>query len=133
MSKTTNDGQIKDQDQNQNPNAGFHPIKAASAAGKKVGDGVGKIVNKPFTIKGICKTIGLLALGAAGATVAYKKAGKFEPVCYTIRTVEVPEAPGALKICRVDGEAVDEIETPGTEEVTEEVAETPVENEDVTI
>lgn len=136
MSKaTTNDnGQINNQDQNQNPDAGFHPIKAASAAGKKVGDGVGKIVNKPFTIKGICKTIGLLALGAAGATVAYKKAGKFEPVNVTVRTVEVPEAPGVLKISRVDGKAVEEIETPETEEVTETVdAETPVENEDVTI
>lgn len=127
MSKTTINDQNNNQDQNQNPN-GFHPIKAASAAGKKVGDGVGKIVNKPFTIKGICKTIGLLALGAAGATVAYKKAGKFEPVCYTIKTVEVPEAPGALKISRVDGKTVEEIE--GVEpEVTEEVgAETPAED-----
>lgn len=136
MSKTNanidqNNGTTNDQNQNK----GFHPVQAASNAGKAVGNSVSKMVNRPFTIKGICKTLGLLALGAAGATVAYKKAGKFEPTVYTIRTVEVPEAPGALKISRTSDGVKTEVIDDTVEEPIDDPAEGLVEpvEEDVTI
>lgn len=126
MSKTTinqnNDGQIQN---DQNQKTGFHPIQAAGAAGKKVGDGLGKVINKPFTIKGIVKAVGLLAIGAAGATAVYKKTGKFDTVNVNFKVIEIPEAPGSIKLSKVDGKTVEEIENPepeATEEVGEEAS-----------
>ena len=133
MSKTTvNNGDQNQNDQNQNPKAGFHPIQAANAAGKRVGDGIGKVINKPFTIKGIVKAVGLLAIGAAGATAVYKKTGKFDAVNVNFKVIEIPEAPGCIKVSKVDGKTVEEIETGENPEVAEAVGEeTPTEDVEI--
>ena len=135
MSKTTvNNGDQNQNDQNQNPKAGFHPIQAANAAGKRVGDGIGKVINKPFTIKGIVKAVGLLAIGAAGATAVYKKTGKFDAVNVNFKVIEIPEAPGCIKVSKVDGKTVEEIETgENPETVTEEAEPVEVSNGDIEI